>query len=994
MRTKRQNGIALITVLLIMLLVSAIVVGMSWMVMTDQRLGGNNLNRDLAFYGAEAGMEKLTADMGNQFAVEGALTGSDVTTIEGNAPTVTGLSYTNSAGGSTYQILCGSPLVNCTTPTAATSSVLPPSPYSGMNATITPFTLAVTASELGGGEVKLERNVQLVAIPVFQFGIYSDSDLAFFNGPSFDFGGRVHTNGNLWLAPNSGPLYLANKVTVAGQIIRTNLENGYPSGSTLSPSTDYSGTVSVALTPSPASLPPSTSTPPYSNTQWWPLDTTDSSVSGSSVYGAVSTTVNMTPTWYTSTYSGMIVNNVSPLSLTSTALGGLSQPISLIRRPAANEATSNPSLFTERYFSQATLRILLDDYATPGVESSGCSGSDMMNLTGDGISSTTPTDIYGLGKIATSAAASSTTYNAADGNWVAGQSSGTYRPTMSGCIKIEYQNSGGTFTDITSTILGASYGYRGRNINPLSNGSGVGGLKGPCQASACSNGSGAAGDLLALQSIAATNTAMNIGGTTNTSLGAYYQFPNYKYSSGTTAAGPDTKCVEPDPGAIIRIERIRDNPSNEYTHYVDGCGDSSTQTTALNTHGTDYWPMALFDTREALMRAVQNAATDVPQTAANGPLLSTMGVMDYIELDVNNLAAWLKNNQSSLSLNDNTGYAVYFSDRRGEVIDNTAGVVGTGTRTGSFGFNDIVNGSADAAHGCPDNTLDSGEDFEGDGVLRTYGGSSTSEATIPNIFSGLVSAGALKNTVIEANPTFCNSQGNAWPGAVYVNIQEARENPPVFFRRALKLVDGNTITAGTTCFSGGVPACGLTIASENPVYIEGDYNTNSSIAASVAADAVTLLSDGWNNVNSFISPYTSDARPGLATSYRVALIGGKGIPFAQPSGQPEDFGTDGGLHNFLRYLENLAPPTGIGYPASVSTGGQTITYTGSLVSFFYNRQGIGEYKGDVDTVYTPPTRAYTFDTNFTLGTQYLPPRTPVLRTINTTGFTQEINPTQ
>ena len=47
--------------------------------------------------------------------------------------------------------------------------------------------------------MKLQRQVQVVAIPVFQFGIYSDSDLSFFAGPPFNFGGRVHTNGNLWL---------------------------------------------------------------------------------------------------------------------------------------------------------------------------------------------------------------------------------------------------------------------------------------------------------------------------------------------------------------------------------------------------------------------------------------------------------------------------------------------------------------------------------------------------------------------------------------------------------------------------------------------------------------------------------------------------------------------------------------------------------------------------------------------------------------------------
>ncbi|HEY6444452.1 MAG TPA: pilus assembly PilX N-terminal domain-containing protein, partial [Candidatus Acidoferrales bacterium] len=61
---EREKGVALITSLMVLILISGIVVGMCWMVMTDQRLGGNNHDREAAFYGAEAGMEKLTADVG------------------------------------------------------------------------------------------------------------------------------------------------------------------------------------------------------------------------------------------------------------------------------------------------------------------------------------------------------------------------------------------------------------------------------------------------------------------------------------------------------------------------------------------------------------------------------------------------------------------------------------------------------------------------------------------------------------------------------------------------------------------------------------------------------------------------------------------------------------------------------------------------------------------------------------------------------------------
>lgn len=193
----------------------------------------------------------------------------------------------------------------------------------------------------------------------------------------------------------------------------------------------------------------------------------------------------------------------------------------------------------------------------------------------------------------------------------------------------------------------------------------------------------------------------------------------------------------------------------------------------------------------------------------------------------------------------------------------------------------------------------------------------------------------------------------------------------------------------------------MTVASENPVYIEGDFNapnngtwTGASVAASVAADGVTLLSDGWNDINSFISPYSSNARPGAQTAYRVALIAGKGIPFPQPSTEPEDYGTDGGLHNFPRYLENMSPANGWGLPGSVGVYTRTIYYKGSLVSFYYNRQAVGIFKGDTNTVYAPPNRSYSFDTNFTQGPQWLPPDTPSLRALNTIGFTQEIMPTQ
>jgi hypothetical protein len=948
-RNQRQNGVALITALFVLILVTALAVGMCWMVMTDQRLGGNNQFRETAFYGAEAGMEKLTADVGTTFANQGSLSTADMTTLTSvaNQPTITGIQFLDANGNSTYQILCGNPLASPCIPASNNATMLPPSPYAGMQGLITPFTLSVTSrGTVTGAEVKLTRQVQVVAIPVFQFGIYSDSDVSFFAGPPFDFGGRTHTNGNLWLAANSGPLYLADKVTVAGQVVRSNLENGTPLTGT-----SYTGVVSIATTPNPAVLPPG---PTYANAQWSPLALTEGSVTSANPINITNVAL-ATPNggWpaVENRYNGQLNSAVPILSLTTTALGGLVQPISLIRRPTPG---ATQAVLNEQYFIEASLRILLDDYPAGATPNSGtaCHSADMMaeqTVT----SGTDPVDLATLAMnpgsiyngsgnvpglvIPLPKSGAGGTFSPNDGYWIQNG-----KPIITGCLKIEYQNLAGNWTDITPQVL--ALGFSGRNINP-------------------------GGTYPGQPTLPALGSNVAQGPTTN---------PN------VTAKIP---CIDPSPNAIIRIERIRDNPltasaANSF------CGNTAASGT---TNATDYWPMALFDSREGTMRTV---ATPTQVTA--------LGVMYYIELDAGNLARWI--NTGAFPLNNNTGgFTVYFSDRRGERPDTNVG----GVKTGSFGFNDVVNLS-NPGTGCPNGAIEQGEDLEGDGVLRTYGGAETIPlyplATGANIWTLATPAGLnlwtgtnmlmspTANAVMQTNnvcttPTLSGTMSTSnWPGVMYLDPRQARENPPVFFRRALKIVDGQSLNLGTTC--GPIP-CGLTIASENPVYIQGDYNappdgswSGSSVAAAVAADAITLLSDNWNDVNSFVYPYsigTAGTRTAVQTAYRTALIAGKSIPFVNPAGEAADFGTDGGVHNFLKFLETWS--------------GINCYYEGSLVSFYYARQAVGTYK-NWGAVYSPPNRNYFFDQNFTLGPQYLPPRTPSLRSINTIGFSQELLPTQ
>jgi hypothetical protein len=392
----------------------------------------------------------------------------------------------------------------------------------------------------------------------------------------------------------------------------------------------------------------------------------------------------------------------------------------------------------------------------------------------------------------------------------------------------------------------------------------------------------------------------------------------------------DPICAEPNPNAILRIERLRDR-----TTAAGGCRNGTTV-------ATDYVPNLLYDTREAGMR---DNITDT------NPMLFG-GIMHYIELDARNLSRWFQGAigvSGANALNAN-GFTVYFSDRRGN--HNAAGA-----ETGEYGAEDNVNPTAGG--GLPNGVLDQGEDYNGNNALDTYGAT-------PRLPAG--STFPLDNT---ARPWTSVDPGIVLPQSDQINI--VRRNPAIFFRRALKMTNGAL---------GNLVAPGLTIVSENPVYVEGNWNANNAgfgnphVATSFIADAVTLLSNNWNDRRSFTDPNAAGPRAATDTWYRFAVIAGKGISFPWVNATGQDFGTDGGAHNFLRYIENW--------------GGRTLNFRGSIVSFYRSRQAIGTFKCCSD-VYSPPTRGYNFDVEF-LQPPLLPPRTPMFRDVNTTGFAQIIRP--
>jgi hypothetical protein len=307
-------------------------------------------------------------------------------------------------------------------------------------------------------------------------------------------------------------------------------------------------------------------------------------------------------------------------------------------------------------------------------------------------------------------------------------------------------------------------------------------------------------------------------------------------------------------------------------------------------------------------------------------------------------------------------------------------------KTGDSGLEDAIN--ANSSVGTPDGKLDgvppgkkfSAEDVNQNGVLDNFGAN--------NLGLGFYNGAAnVNNQIVTAPPN------------PYVRINScaitARKNWVSGARHVLRLVDGGY---GNVPFRTDTvpPSGGFTVVAENPVYIMGNYNsdatdpawagnpddTSKHAAAGIIADAVTFLSNSWSDLNSTVagaselaagSTTTPGNRNATDTYYRVAIAGGKNMNFPQPTwGASQDFGTDGGVHNFLRYIENW--------------GGRTLFYKGSLVSLYYSTYSTGAFKC-CTTVYSPPTRAYSFDNDFANPTG-LPPGTPMFKDVNNLSYRQ------
>lgn len=820
--------------------------------------------------------------------------------------------------------------------------------YQGLNALRDEWELTTTATEQNSGvQVALRRRFFNNRIPIFQFGIFYDDDLEFHPGPRFDFGGRVHANGNMFMMASTG-LYFSSKVTANGHVFTDVGKNG-------SPWTTWNENVFIknasgnyvqlkhnmgSVVQNPANGAPTTTAPDYpttyTSTNW---QTDENKFQGNLLAYQkklelpikINSNINGTGL----DYFEMIKRGKEVGSLYNDGTGTVAAPKII---PVTTAAADDEVTAKERYYNKPGIRVSLADSKA---KLPGCSAGAAQTPVG------TPCGIRLDGS-----------QDGQGGNPGAGASRGYLpRPMSDG-----YQ----------ATRINGERFYTGREVWIKIETIGFNAMTNAYETKDITQ------DILSFgvteQAPVITqsgNTVFAINGYGNTDSrsiiklqrfifdGSKVVTPDTTYITSSTWNGTDYNYVQAAKKATSDPSPVRvDNGS--YGTFLGDHQDHWKQAIVNNTSETRWvvpFPINMFDTREGLY--FDGSAFNT--TTAYGKKVPWNGVMSMIDIDIANLKAFLDgtyDNQMPVGtpfattlgrklkasdVPEANGYVFYVSDRRGDFDFD-----------GEYDMEDVYGGN--------DGMLQPGEDINNNGTLQA------------DYFNE-----AVKYTGTGASET--------------ADIAAVLEHK--FFRRGVRLINGTKLP-GRYDSANANNTKGFTVASENGVYVKGNYNatgiavignptkstdylpqnTVDHIPASIASDAVTILSNSWSDAKSFTYPFAGGSRVPTETTVRFAMLSGD--TKSSLNGTPNQGGGDprlsGGVHNFKRFLENWS--------------GVRMNYAGSLINLFNSHNNNGSYK-NAGSVYGAPNRNWVFDASF-LDPNRLPPGTPFFQSIQLTGF-QRLN---
>lgn len=979
----RERGAALITTMLILALLAVITMSVMAVVTPEMRIAGSDLQRTQTFYASAAGMEKMTSDLSDLFSRTSNPAPGQLFRIQKSPPP----ELVKSGFYFDQTLLPDNNALNALRrrqgiPATSFPTVnIPSGPYAGLTATISPYILTSNVTQVATrAQVALQREVNSYLIPLFQFGMFSDEDIELHPGPAFTFNGRVHANGNIYV---NGNVTFLSKVTAANEFVTDVLRNG-------STRTGSNVSMQVGSFTVPITMGSVVGGPDFANALEGERGFFPGSPQGSPNANWESVSVGAAQSGVANQFGGQLLTRTTgavPLLL-PLQLGG-NPTREIIKRSMPNDGQI---LSQSRYQSKAQIRILLDDEGSSAADASGIPFGEGLPLSGfvpEPLPENVPLGAGGgraLWRIRDDGTYVDTTTTAMLEESTSGLQADTVRgvkampgaspspaPTpapdyssngvgipwgagLSGRILIQIVDADGNTFDVTKQIL--SMGVTEGEPN------GIVYLQRPLWAAFTQGSRDASGG--------------------NNCLTYLVNGPD-PYTNGTNigiSGRIDTASVVQD-GTYGYLLNLKEETSNGAGVRKDSPGPAGDWNSIV--------PINLYNVREGRI------SSSLP-----GTQLYQRGMTNVVELNMRNLARWVDGvyntnllagtRATAENIDSSNGYVVYISDRRGDKVKQEIDAAGVrlNTTNGMVDNEDIYG---------PNGSLDPGEDVIDFGLDLSTGlakqfslQKDQSELPDPNQLSvgfPITVGGAISERTASAK------SAAAWA------------NPLNYFRRSIRLFNGEKLQ--TTAPARNLSATkGLTIATENMVYIWGNYNTTgingqpvggstlndpaqsyyysgSQVSASIVADAFFPLSKTWFDSSSALYPEDLNRRladlnlpsVGNETAVRAGIIAGNnvsalsGSPDAGNSGSNESR-LNGGMHNFPRFLENW--------------GNRRWNFVGAIIPLYHSTQALGPYNAD-SSIYSPPIRNWAFDISFTDPTR-LPPGTPSFEYIMSTGFRQ------
>ena len=968
-KNKKERGAALAIAIIVMAILSVIALTALAFSSTEARIAGSDLQRTHTFYAATAGMEKMTNDFSELFRTKLTPTSTDLYTIANTPPP-----ELRSEGFTFNQILeldaerlAELRATQGLPPNYFPRVNIPDGPYAGLYSTLIPYKMSSEATQTNTQtQVKLEREFNNYLVPLFQFGMYSTEDIEVHPGVLMTFNGRVHSNRNIYALKNTKFL---SRLTMAGEFIRDSNRGGEPN--TYSQKNDVWVEVNghnVRSTSGSMQAGGSTNGGPH----------IVGSSAGDRGYYPDSPAGVPNTNWETESvkpangsenrFGGKVLTHTTGANELKTPLElAGNSPVELIKRSLP---TDSDILKASRYNTKSQIRILIDDeWAGDGASNA----AGIPAAKGVKLSAFVPSELNGgnvlklisdtgtiSGNVIKQRLPNNSTPDAKVVRWAKpsnGAVGTNFYPTGSGVqgkILIEIVKADGTAVDVTQEIL--SMGITVGEPNAIVN------LQRPMWAAFVQGSRDRKGNGFDLVNLT-RNTQQIADGEIN------------------------------DPMSYLETDRGFINMSPMFSDEDGGTYVREPSPTTIHNYIV---PINVYNVREGWMR-----------NATNEYDVYDRGITSVVELNMHNLARWFDGvydanllagtNAVSTNIKGDEGYVVYVSDRRGDRVKTEYLPDGTAynSTNGNVDNEDIYG---------PNGRLDAGEDVIDFGW--NVGGTSK-KGTLQKDTNELPDAGTLCCT---PSPT------NAPVTARLTRASNVLRYNTTYFRRALRLFDGQNLQ--TTGASGKLSDVkGITVSSENMVYIWGNYNTTgitgipaggstlndggytgAQVPASIIADAFSPLSKTWFDASSALYPEgSSDARNFLGKPYRMAdenlpsttqgtsvragILAGTTISAltALPGKNASGLRRNGGIANYPRFLEIW------------NMGGieNSWNYTGSFIPLFRSTQAISQWENDTAVVYSPPRRNWSFDTTF-LTPNKLPPGTPFFQYVQSTGFRQSL----